>query len=110
MGNWVLKSEGGETQMNVNAEGSGVVGGTITFHGVQYAVSGVWAAAGSVPGRNYSAFAVQGGDGQSAPEFIAAAGTMKGPGNAPDSVSINLIRTDSTDGLQYGWDGTLVPG
>ena len=109
MGNWVLKSEDGEAEIDFSAVGNGSVSGTLTFQSVVYDVVGQWAAADSVPGRNYSAFAVWASYRESAPEFVAAAGTMAGPGSAPESVAMNLIRTDSTDGLPYGWSGTLKP-
>ncbi|MEO1044032.1 MAG: hypothetical protein AAFX04_01175 [Pseudomonadota bacterium] len=114
MGVWKLGSKpyddgSRDVILAVNATGAGPVTGTLTFKQVEYTANGDWAASGSVPGRNYSAFYVGGSDNQSAPEFIVAAGTMKGSGADPDSISINIVRTDSTDGLQYGWDGELLP-
>ncbi len=104
-----MRNADGAVEIYVNAAGDGLVTGMVEFEHKSYTVTGQWAAAGSVKGRNYSAFTLSGSDGRSAPEFIAAAGTMKGPGNAPETISLNLIRTDSTDGLQYGWDGELKP-
>ncbi|TRD11865.1 hypothetical protein FGU71_08365 [Erythrobacter insulae] len=104
-----MKSTDGSASINVSANGNGQMAGTVVFQDVNYAVTGEWAAADSVPGRNYSAFFLGGSDDQTAPEFIAVGGTMKGPGSAPVSISMNLIRTDSTDGLQYGWSGEMVP-
>ncbi|MCK0127449.1 hypothetical protein [Erythrobacter sp. F6033] len=106
---WNMKSADGETSIGVSASGTGEMSGTLVFQEVAYEVTGEWAASGSVPGRDYSAFYLGGGNSKSAPEFIAAAGTMKGPGSAPESIALNLIRTDSHTGLQYGWDGELLP-
>ncbi|MBV7258037.1 hypothetical protein [Erythrobacter crassostreae] len=104
-----MKSADGETSIGVSASGTGEMAGTLVFQQVAYEVKGEWAAAGSVPGRDYSAFYLGGGNSKSAPEFIAAAGTMKGSGSSPESITLNLIRTDSHTGYQYGWDGELQP-
>jgi hypothetical protein len=93
----------------VNDDSTGHVGGTLTFMGRTFYVDGNWAASGSIPGRNYSAFSLWGSDEQAATEYVAAAGTMRGSGSAPDRIDLNLIRASSGDGQQYGWDGKLLP-
>ena len=93
----------------VNNDANGQVGGTLTFMGRSFRVNGNWAASGSVPGRNHSALALWGTDGQGATEYVAVAGTMQRPGTAPRRIDMNLIRVSSGDGLQYGWDGNLLP-
>jgi|GEM_PF-6591012 len=46
-----------EFTMNITTDDStGAMNGTVTFQQVNYNVSGEWAASGSLPGRNYSAF------------------------------------------------------
>lgn len=93
----------------VNNDAIGEVTGTLTFQGHTFYVNGNWAAAGSVPGRQYSAFALWGSDQQGATEYVSACGTMVGPGGAPQSIQLNLIRVSTGDGQQYGWDGKLLP-
>jgi hypothetical protein len=92
-----------------NNDATGQVGGTLTFFGHSYQVYGNWAAAGSIPGRNFSAFALWGTDNQGATQYIAATGTMAGPGPSPQAVQLNLIRVQTESGQQYGWDGKLLP-
>jgi hypothetical protein len=93
----------------VNDDANGQVGGTLTFQGRTFYVNGNWAASGSIPGRNYSAFALWGTDQQAATEYVAATGTVNGPGPAPVRIDLNLIRVSTGDDSQYGWDGTLLP-
>lgn len=92
-----------------NDDSNGHVTGTLTFMGRTFYVDGNWAAAGSIPGRNYSAFAVWGTDRQAATEYVAAAGTVTGPGSAPQSIQLNLIRASTEDDQQYGWSNKLLP-
>lgn len=92
-----------------NDDSNGQMSGTLQFQGDTYYVNGNWAASGSVPGRNYSAFALWGSDQQGATQYIAAAGTMIGPGGSPESIDLNLIRASTGDDEQYGWDGKLLP-
>jgi hypothetical protein len=92
-----------------NDDANGQMSGTLQFEGGSYAVNGNWAASGSVPGRNFSAFALWGSNNQGATVYIAAAGTMTGPGTAPQRIDLNLIRSSTADDEQYGWDGKLLP-
>ena len=46
---------------------------------------------------------------QGATQYVSACGTMVGPGGAPQSIQLNLIRVSTIDGEQYGWDGKLLP-
>jgi hypothetical protein len=92
-----------------NDDANGQMAGTLQFQGTSYSINGNWAASGSVPGRNYSAFALWGSDGQSATQYVAATGTMAGPGDDPQSIDLNLIRASTGDDEQYGWDGKLLP-
>jgi len=115
MSNWNLGSEknaDGSRDVVVsfqNDDMNGHMAGKLLFKGDAYAINGSWSASGSVPGRNYSAFALWGSNGQAATVYIAAAGTMVGPGDAPKSIDLNLIRTSSATDQQYGWDGELLP-
>lgn len=115
MSNWEMGSEPyhdgtRDVTINfVNNDATGAVGGQLWFKGMLFNVNGSWAAAGSVPGRNVSAFALWGADSAGATDYIAATGTMTGPGSTPVSIFINLIRVETSDGQQYGWDGELKP-
>jgi hypothetical protein len=104
--------EDGECQCMIdfhNNDSNGSMSGTLTFMGEVFEISGNWAAAGSVPGRNASAFGLYGINQDNATDYIGAVGTMKGPGASPDEITLNLCRSSSGDGLQYGWSGTLLP-
>lgn len=115
MSNWNLGSEqhpDGSRDVIIdfqNDDSNGQMSGTLQFQGDTYHVNGNWAASGSVPGRNYSAFALWGSDQQGATQYVAAAGTMAGPGDSPQSIDLNLIRASTGDDEQYGWDGELLP-
>jgi len=91
-----------------NNDANGAVAGTLQFEGATYSVNGNWAAAGSIPGRNFSAFTLWGTDNQAATKYIAAAGTLDGGAN-PTSIQMNLIRASTGNDLQYGWSGVLTP-
>ena len=92
-----------------NDDANGQMSGTLEFQGDTYYINGNWAASGSVPGRNYSAFALWGTDQQGATQYVAAGGTMTGPGTDPQSIDLNLIRVSTGNDQQYGWDGLLLP-
>lgn len=115
MSNWNLGSEphpDGSRDVVIafqNDDSNGQMSGTLVFKGDTYYVNGNWAASGSVPGRNFSAFALWGSNQQGATVYIAAAGTMAGPGPSPKSIDLNLIRASTGDDEQYGWDGLLLP-
>ena len=99
-----------ELIMDVNTNDAvGTLEGTLTFQDVEYSVTGHWAASGSSPGRNYSCLAMCGPSGATAPEMVSLCGIMTGPGYSPEYIEANLTRTDSTDGLQYGYGATLKP-
>ncbi len=101
-----------EVILRVDASGTtGNMKGTIEFQilGITYSVTGEWAASGSVPGRNASAFVLSGNNGAAAPNFVAAAGLMQGPGNAPESITINLIVSSSSAGDIKTWQEILNP-
>lgn len=97
--------------LKVDADGDGNMKGTIEFQilGITYSVNGQWAASFSVPGRNASAFVLSGNNGEPAPNFLAAAGIMEGPGNAPESITLNLIVSSSGQGDITTWEEVLNP-
>ncbi|MCR2832893.1 hypothetical protein [Parerythrobacter lacustris] len=115
MSNWVLGSEehsDGTRDVTIdfqNNDAIGQISGTMIFEGTTYYVNGNWAAAGSIAGRNHSAFALWASDQQAATVYLAVAGTMDGPGSAPDDIDLNLIRVSTGDDEQYGWSGRLYP-
>ena len=115
MSNWTMGSkphQDGSRDVAIafaNNDANGAMSGTLTFEGDTYYINGNWAASGSVPGRNYSAFALWGSDQQGATQYVAAAGTMDGPGSYPASIQLNLVRTSTGNDQQYGWDGVLLP-
>jgi hypothetical protein len=59
--------------------------------------------------RDHRAFAIWGADSAGATDYVAATGIMTGPGSAPLSIDLNLIRVETGNGSQYGWDGQLLP-
>ena len=115
MSHWVMgsaKHSDGTRDLTIdftNDDSNGAMSGSLVFEGSTYYISGNWAASGSIPGRNYSAFALWGSDQQAATVYVAAVGTMAGPGSAPQSIAINLSRASTGDDEQYGWDGVLTP-
>ena len=54
----------------VNDDSNGSMSGTLTFMGRTFYINGNWAAAGSIPGRNFSAFALRGTDQQAATDRL----------------------------------------
>lgn len=115
MSNWALGSkphDDGKRDVMIyfqSDDATGRLNGWMRFKGKTYIVEGVWAAAGSVPGRNHSILMATANDQQAAPVFLAMAGTIDdGPG-APAQIELNLIRASSVDDLQYGWNGVLLP-
>ncbi|MCA1748856.1 MAG: hypothetical protein LC634_04775 [Sphingomonadales bacterium] len=115
MSHWVLGSEeypDGTRDVTIdftNNDANGEMSGTLVFKGHTFYISGNWAASGSIPGRNHSAFALWGSDQQAATVYVAVAGTMDGPGSAPEDIVMNLIRVSTGDDEQYGWSGVLKP-
>jgi hypothetical protein len=115
MENWELGSKpfkDGTQDIKANLmadENNGGLTGQLWFKGMLYTIGGNWAAAGSVAGRNVSAFALWGSDGVAATDYIAATGTFAGTGMSPTSAQLNLIRVRTSDGQQFGWDGELRP-
>ncbi|MDB5679024.1 hypothetical protein [Sphingomonas bacterium] len=92
-----------------NNDANGQVAGTLTFKNTAYSVDGNWAAAGSVTGRNYSAFALWGSDNQGATQYVAATGTLDDSSGSLKAIQLNLIRVSTGDDRQFGWDGVLLP-
>lgn len=115
MSHWVMGSEphsDGTRDVTINFnndDSNGQMQGVVTFEGAEFSIHGNWAASGSLPGRNASAFGLSGSNQVDATIYIAAVGTMQGPGGAPESITLNLNRASSGDGEQYGWDGILKP-
>jgi hypothetical protein len=109
MPQWKLASASPPVTLNVSAGDTGAVSGTLTSGPATYTVSGHWAASGSVPGRNASAFSVSGQSSAAAPVFVAAAGIMVGPGGSPRSVSIQLSESSSADGTVKETAAALTP-
>lgn len=113
MENWELGSKPyhdgtRDVKMNLFADDSnGALTGQVWFKNMLYSIGGNWAAAGSVAGRNVSAFALWGSDGVAATDYIAATATFDGMGASPTSAQLNLIRVRTSDGQQFGWDGEL---
>jgi hypothetical protein len=114
MSNWEMGSKpysDGSRDVKINFltnDATGAVGGTLWFKNMVFTVHGQWSASGSVPGRNFSGFALYGAD-SGAADYVAAGGTMVGPGGSPQSIQLNLIRVETGNGHQYGWDGELLP-
>lgn len=115
MSHWVLGSEehaDGTRDVTIdfnNDDSTGQMSGSLVFKGRTYGISGSWAASGSVPGRNASAFGLYGVCQEGATDFVGVVGIMTGPGGSPQSILMNLDRASSGDGEQFGWDGELLP-
>ncbi len=75
-------------------------GGTYNQQTTTYTVQGGWVASysGNQPNKKFSVFAVQGNDGADLPTFLAADGTMTGPGDKPTAIRIKV----NTASSQYG--------
>ena len=111
MTNWNLASVDGTVTLSVTASGYGPVDGNMTIFGIDYGVGGEWAASGSLPGRNASAFSVAGSyqTSPSVPNYLAAAGLMQGPGAWPISVTIaGNVAPASALGMR-NFNETLLP-
>ncbi len=106
---WILSSLDGTVSINFNADGGGAISGTMVKNGENYAIAGGWAASGSVPGRNFSAFEVSGQDPNADSHYIAAAGNMSGPGDWPNAVQIAGAACSVTDGVVNAFTQTLLP-
>jgi hypothetical protein len=115
MSNWVMGSEpypDGSRDLTItfqNDDSNGQIVGQLYLKGQAFHVDGNWAAAGSIAGRNFSAFSAAGSNQQDATVYVAAGGTMIGSGAAPQSITVNVVRASSVDGTQTGWDGLLKP-
>ena len=109
MSSWKLASADHTLAVNLVADGNGPLNGTLTFNGGTYPVAGGWSASGSITGRKYSAFSLQGQTQRDVPNWIAAAGIMTGPGDAPEKIDIQIDVTFSADGIFRHYSGVLVP-
>lgn len=107
---WSLCNLGASIVMNFRVGGGGAVTGTLTV-GKDFNVHGEWAAAGSVAGRNASAFEVLGTSEVSpgASDLLAAAGTMTGSGAWPQKVDISGSVASISNTNNDSFQGTLLP-
>jgi hypothetical protein len=106
---WKLASASPPLTLNVSAGDGGALSGTFTTALGSYPVSGSWAASGSLPGRNASAFSFSGAAGGSATTFIAVVGIMIGPGPSPTQINLRVSESASTDGSLTESTATLLP-
>ncbi len=108
---WKLASTDSTVLLALDASGDGPLKGTLTFKGVRYPVTGVWAASGSIPGRNASAFSLAGRTVglPDVPSFIAASGIMSGPGAHPTQIDLRVGVSSSSDGTLTHYSGVLFP-
>lgn len=108
---WDLISADRKLSVDLNAGDNGSLSGNITFNGERIAVSGGWSAAGSIPGRGASAFSFCGRTNppSDVPMWIAASGTMAGPGTKPTGIDIRLTASSSADGAHQPYSATLTP-
>ncbi len=113
---WKLTSLDQTLALNLDVSDDGPMNGTITFEGKSYSVEGAWDASGSLPGRNYSAFALAGSTGpqtaiftrlDGAPNWIAASGIMTGPGHNPTQIDIRVSMSSSSEGGIRQYSGVL---
>src|ERR1700736_3944342 len=109
MAHWTLVSEDPPARLDVDAGDGGAVAGTLNVGETTFPVSGIWAASGSIPGRNASAFSFSGAIGDTATTFVAAAGIMTGPGPSPTQVAMRAFVSSSWDGTLTSYDLVLLP-
>jgi hypothetical protein len=97
--------------LDLNAADDGALNGTLTYAWALYNVAGGWDAAGSIPGRNYSAFSLSGRTAPlpDVPNWISASGIMTGSGTAPTQITIQADVSSSSDGSLKHYEGVLVP-
>lgn len=87
-------------------DSNGNISGSVKFRGTTYAVTGQWAAKGSVTGRKASVFWFGGTSPDDAPTFLAAAGDVD-LSVKPATMDIAVTTASSTDGDDYGYNGRL---
>jgi phospholipase C len=117
MGIWRLASPDHVLTLDLTVSGpkNEVLNGTLVYQGRSYTVAGGWAASGSIPGRNASAFHLSGYPADAGklakgvPNYIAATGIMKGPGDNPSSIDIRVGASSSLEGTLIHCSGTLLP-
>ena len=110
-GTWRLASRDSTVSLDLDVSGNGPLKGTLIFKGKRYPVTGEWAASGSVPGRNASAFSLAGRtEGlPDVPNFLAASGIMSGPGARPTQIDLRVGVSSSSDGTLTHYSGVLFP-
>jgi hypothetical protein len=109
MAEWRLVSSDHRCGVSLEAGDDGPLTGALTLDGQTYNVAGGWDASFSVPGRNFSAFAVFGKTGNPIPDFVAATGIMTGGGTAPTDIGIMLDVSSCSDGTIQHYEGILIP-
>ena len=106
---WRLASSDHVCSVALEADDGGPLNGAIIFQGQTYNVAGGWDASFSLPGRNFSAFALSGRTGTNVPDFVGATGIMTGESNAPTQIDIQLDVSSCNDGTIKHYKGVLVP-
>ncbi|MEL7489857.1 MAG: hypothetical protein AAGJ73_03990 [Pseudomonadota bacterium] len=110
---WLMASVDGSVAMAMNVDGNGGVSGTLTIDGAEYDVGGEWAASGSLPNRNASDFGIVGfhkpNPALEAVNYLAAAGTMDGPGGWPLKVQISGNIAPISNWHNAPFSETLIP-
>jgi hypothetical protein len=109
MAQWKLASANPPLTLDVSADGNGGLSGTFVTALGNYPVSGSWAAAGSIPGRNASAFSFSGTAGGPVNTFIAVVGIMIGPGDSPVQINLSVSESSSGNGSLTEATATLLP-
>jgi hypothetical protein len=117
-------------QLNANSE-NGALSGTLTYNiGMEgeangltvnppggqylpqsptYSVQGSWTASGNQPGKAFTVFSLSGNNGTILPTFIAAVGTMTGPGDNPTAIQIEVNTASSEYGTLTQDTLNLIP-
>jgi hypothetical protein len=107
---WKLASANPPLTLDVSADDNGGVNGTFVTALGSYAVSGSWAASGSLPGRNASAFSFSGTANGPVNTFVAAVGIMIGPGPSPAQINLRVSESSAGNGSLTESTATLLPG
>ncbi|HCF24069.1 MULTISPECIES: hypothetical protein [unclassified Novosphingobium] len=94
--------------MDLNADGvSGTIAGSVVFKGTTFTVSGVWAAAGSEPDRDYTVIGLSGANASSPTRTIALVATVVMGGGSAQGMDVNLVTASSADDTERTWGGAV---
>ncbi|MEL6360024.1 MAG: hypothetical protein AAFR21_02985 [Pseudomonadota bacterium] len=116
MAHWVLGNAADGIHLDVNENSSnGAVSGTLTVDGLNFSVSGLWTADGSLPGRNVSNINLRGSaaspNAPGAPVFVALSGQISFNNGNPNitGMSVGVYTASSNTGALVSKLSQLSP-